>query len=91
MFDHGVDPIGAQRQYQAVLASPVRDEMLGSLDLPTLVLHGSADTLIDASAGRHTAACVPGAEYVEIDGLGHDLPPGHWDRLVAEVAAFVHA
>lgn len=86
MFDHGVDPVGMQRQYQAVLASPVRDEMLAEVDLPVLVLHGSADTLIDPSAGRHTAACIPNASYVEIDGLGHDLPPGLWDRLVAEVA-----
>jgi len=89
MFDHGVDPIGTQRQYQAVLASPVRDEMLGDADLPALVLHGSADTLIDPSAGRHTAACLPVSTYVEIDGLGHDLPPGLWDRLVAEVSSFV--
>ena len=91
MFDHGVDPVGTQRQYQAVLASPIRDEMLGDVTIPALVLHGSADTLIDPSAGRHTAACIPGATFVEIDGMGHDLPPGHWDRLVAEVSRFVLA
>ena len=89
MFDHGVDPLGTQRQYQAVLASPIRDEMLASVSVPALVMHGSADALIDPSAGRHTAACLPNGRYVEIDGLGHDLPPGMWDRLVAEVAAFV--
>jgi pimeloyl-ACP methyl ester carboxylesterase len=89
MFDHGVDPSGTQRQYQAVLASPTRDEMLRAVDIPSLVLHGSADTLIDPSAGRHTAACIPGATYVEIGGMGHDLPPGFWDRLVHEAASFV--
>ena len=89
MFDHGVDPIGVQRQYDAVLASPVRDEMLADVDLPVLVLHGSADTLIGASAGRHTAECIRDARYVEIDGMGHDLPPGLWDRLVTEVTGFV--
>lgn len=89
MFDHGVDPAGTQRQYQAVLNSPVRDEMLASVTVPTLVLHGSVDTLIDPSAGRHTADCIPQSKYVEIEGLGHDLPPGMWDRLVAEVAGFV--
>ncbi len=89
MFDHGVDPAGTQRQYAAVLSSPIRDERLGSVDVPCLVMHGSADTLIDPSAGRHTAACIPGAHYVEIDGLGHDLPPAMWDRLVAEIADLV--
>ncbi len=89
LYDHGIDPAGTARQYRAIMASPVRDEALGSLRVPTLVLHGSADTLIDPSGGRHTAACIPGARYVEIDGMGHDLPPGLWARLAAEVAAFV--
>lgn len=89
MFDHGIDPIGVQRQYAAVLKSPVRDDMLRSLDVPALVMHGSADTLIDPSAGRHTAECLTNACYVEIDGLGHDLPPAMWDRLVAEVGTLV--
>jgi pimeloyl-ACP methyl ester carboxylesterase len=89
MFDHGVDPGGTQRQYEAVLSSPIRDEALGSVGVPCLVMHGSADTLIDPSAGRHTAACIPGARYVEIDGLGHDLPPAMWDRLVTEIADLV--
>ena len=91
MYQHGVDPLGTQRQFQAVLASSVRDEMLASVTVPTLVMHGSADTLIDPSAGRHTAACVADSRYVEIDGLGHDLPPGMWDRLVDEVSRFVRA
>ena len=89
MFDHGVDPAGVRRQYEAVLSSPIRDEALGSVAVPCLVMHGSADTLIDPSAGRHTATCIPGSRYVEIDGLGHDLPPAMWDRLVAEIADLV--
>ena len=34
----------------------------------------SADTLIRPEAGRHTAQCIPGAEYREIEGWGHDMP-----------------
>ncbi len=59
MFDHGVDPAGLQRQYAAVLRSAVRDDLLRVVDTPALGLHGSADTLIDPSAGRHTADCLP--------------------------------
>ena len=91
MFDHGVDPAGTQRQYAAVLRSPVRDDMLQMVQMPALVMHGAADTLIDPSAGRHTADCLSNARYIEIDGLGHDLPPGMWARLVDEVTAFVKA
>ncbi len=89
LFDHGVDPAGTGRQYRAVMASPERDEALKGVTAPTLVIHGSHDTLIHPSGGRHTAACVPGARYVEVEGMGHDLPPALWDRLVGEVASFV--
>jgi hypothetical protein len=34
-----------------------------------LVIHGLADTLCDPSGGRATAAAIPGAELVLIDGL----------------------
>ncbi len=89
MFDHGVDPKGTARQYRAVVASPMRDEALANVTVPTLVIHGSADALIDPSGGRHTAACIPGARYVEIDGMGHDLPPALWARLARETATLV--
>lgn len=58
------------------------------IDLPTLVLHGLADTLCDPSGGRATAAAIPGAELVLVEGMGHNIPPGLWDRmadLIAEV------
>lgn len=89
MFDHGVDPAGTARQYRAVVASGERDADLANVGIPTLVLHGSADTLIDPSGGRHTAECIPGARYVEIEGMGHDLPPALWARIAAEVSTLL--
>ncbi len=89
MFDHGVDPVGAQRQYSMIMDSPDRDGLLAKVKVPALVMHGTADTLIGPNNGQHTAECIPGATYVEVDGLGHDLPPAYWDRLVSEVADFV--
>lgn len=88
LFDYGVDSQGTARQYRAVAAAPSRDAALARLPVPTLVIHGSADTLVTPGAGRHTAEVIPGARYVEIEGMGHDLPPGWWDRLATELAAF---
>jgi len=88
MIAHGVDPAGAARQYRAIMASGNRDESLATIDKPTLVLHGSADTLLTPSAGERTAEVIPGARYVEIEGLGHDLAPAYWGRLVDEVDTF---
>ena len=51
-------------------------------------MHGDKDTLIDISGGRRTAALIPGAKFVEIEGMGHDYPPELWERWVDEVATF---
>jgi hypothetical protein len=40
----------------------------------TLVLHGADDVMCDVSGGRATAAAIPGAGLVIIDGMGHSLP-----------------
>jgi pimeloyl-ACP methyl ester carboxylesterase len=59
--------------------------------VPTLVLHGSRDTLVDPSGGRRTAEVVPGARYVEIDGMGHDYPPAVRAQWVAAWSDFVRS
>jgi len=73
-YDRSYYPEGTTRHWAAILAGPPRSERLKSVAVPTLVLHGSADTLIRPEAGRHTAQCIPDAEYHEIEGWGHDMP-----------------
>ena len=41
------------------------------------------------SGARATAAAIPGAELVLIEGMGHNLPPGLWDRTADRIAAIV--
>ena len=84
-YDRSYYPEGTSRQYAAISASPPRSERLKSLKAPSLVLHGSADTLLRPECGRHTAECIPGAEYHEIEGWGHDMPP----QMVPLVSAFI--
>lgn len=73
---------GGARQYAAILKSGNRDDALATLDVPTLVIHGDADTLITPSGGEHTADVIPGAQYVVIDGMGHDIPMPDWPQIV---------
>lgn len=89
LWDHGIDAKGTFRQFRAVRAATSRDEALARLRVPTQVIHGSTDTLIAPDGGRHLADVIPGARYTEIDGLGHDLPPGLWVEIVEVVAAFI--
>jgi pimeloyl-ACP methyl ester carboxylesterase len=85
-FDRSFHPAGVARQIIGVGASGSRAEALRTVSVPTLVLHGSADTLIDPSGGRATAEAIPGARFELIEGMGHDYPEVFWDRWVGLVA-----
>ena len=86
-YDRGYNPRGVGRQLAAIIASGDRTADLAKLDLPTLVIHGEEDPLIDVSGGRATAAAIPGAKLITIPGMGHDLPRELWPRFVEEIAA----
>jgi len=88
-YDRCFCPAGVGRQMTASLADGSRDEQLRNVNQPALVIHGSRDTLIDPSGGRHTAEVIPGARYVEIEAMGHDYPPAVWNQWVAVWSDFV--
>ncbi len=73
-YDRGWTASGVTRQMLAVLTQPDRTKALADLDLPTVVIHGLADPLVHRSGGKATAAAIPGAEHLEIAGMGHDMP-----------------
>ncbi|MFT7473244.1 MAG: pimeloyl-ACP methyl ester carboxylesterase [Verrucomicrobiales bacterium] len=81
-FDRAPLNGGGDRQYAAIVASGDREDALARLDVPTLVLHGGADALIDPERGRHTADVIPNSTYVEIDDMNHDLPMTEWPQIV---------
>lgn len=77
----GLHAWGSARQLLAIRADGDRTARLRGLAVPTLVLHGEADPLIDVSGGRATAEAIPGARLVTLPGWGHDLPVAFLDRL----------
>jgi pimeloyl-ACP methyl ester carboxylesterase len=81
-YDRSFRPLGTQRQYAAVIASPDRTPGLRQVTVPTVVIHGEVDPLITVGGGRATADAVPGAELVVIPGMGHDLPVAARPQIV---------
>jgi len=57
---------------KATAASPDRTDRLALLEVPTLVIHGTLDPVIPVVHAHATAAAIPGAELLVIDGLGHE-------------------
>jgi pimeloyl-ACP methyl ester carboxylesterase len=88
-FERCSDPPGVSRQLAAIYASGDRTEDVRAIGCPTLVIHGVDDPLIRVTGGRATAAAVEGAELIEIEGMGHDLPRQLWPRLADTIAQHV--
>jgi pimeloyl-ACP methyl ester carboxylesterase len=72
-FDRGVNPAGFLRQMAAILATPPRTAGLSGVKVPAMVIHGIDDPLVPVECGRHTAQSIPGAEMVDVPGMGHDF------------------
>jgi pimeloyl-ACP methyl ester carboxylesterase len=81
------NPAGVGRQRHALGADGDRTEELKRLDVPTVVLHGAEDPLVQPVGGIQTADAIPGAELRIIPGMGHDLPPGLYDTFVDAICA----
>lgn len=81
------NPAGVGRQRQAIGADGDRTDELKRLDVPTVVLHGDADPLVQPIGGIETAKAIPGAELRMIAGMGHDTPPGLYDTFVDAICA----
>ncbi|HCB05422.1 MAG TPA: alpha/beta fold hydrolase [Nocardioides sp.] len=84
-YDRGVTASGTMRQMVAILTQPNRSPRLRALTVPTLVVHGLADKMVHVSGGRATAAAIPGAELLLIDGMGHDLPPALYETFATGI------
>jgi len=86
LYDRAFYPQGTARQLAAILAHGSRVEKLRDVSVPTLVIHGAADSLVPLEGGRDTARAIPGAELLVIEGMGHDLPEGAWPQLVGAIS-----
>lgn len=101
--DGRVDGKGAQSQalFGASLSTPPRvrsalfdravsnDELLRSLEIPALVLHGTDDTVVDVAAGHHAAELIPKVRTAFWEGTNHGPFVEDPVRFVGEVRVFV--
>jgi pimeloyl-ACP methyl ester carboxylesterase len=86
-YDRCFHPPGVARQLHAINCSGNRTVRLRGLDLPALVIHGTADPLVRPVGGRETARAIPGARLRMIEGMGHDLPDELHETFAAEIDA----
>jgi pimeloyl-ACP methyl ester carboxylesterase len=86
-WDRGYNPAGTARQLAAIFASGSRSAGLAQIDIPTLVIHGTADTLVQPTGGERTAEVVPDAKLLVVEGMGHDLATPLWPQIISAFVA----
>ncbi|MEJ8849751.1 alpha/beta fold hydrolase [Variovorax rhizosphaerae] len=82
-------PDGLVRQMLAIGADSQRPTVLAKIKSPTLVVHGDADKLVPIECGHDTARRIPGARFVSVPGMGHDLSPQLSDILMRHIIPFL--
>ena len=66
----------------------VRD-VLPSVRVPTLVIHRTGDMCLKVEEGRYVASRIPGAKFVEFDGVDHLPFVGEQGEILDEIEQFV--
>lgn len=81
-YNRGLNPPGIARQYAAIIGSGGRKELLKSVSIPALIIHGDKDPLVPLACGLDTADAIPGAKQIIIKGMGHFMAPDLWERII---------
>lgn len=85
---YAASPAMLQQMFLMFLDIDVR-AVLPTVDVPTLVLHRRGDRAVNYQASKWIATQIPGATYVELDGVDHLPFAGDTDALVDEVEEFL--
>jgi pimeloyl-ACP methyl ester carboxylesterase len=81
----GVNIRAALQHQAAISASGSRYEALKSINMPTLVVHGTDDPLIPVEHGQKLAALIPGAQALWLQGVGHVFPVPDMEELLGQI------
>jgi pimeloyl-ACP methyl ester carboxylesterase len=85
---NAASPAMVRQIFEMFLEIDVRD-VLPTIQVPTLVIHRHGDRVVNWRAGKDLADRIPGARYVELDGLDHVPWAGDADAIVGEVEEFL--
>jgi pimeloyl-ACP methyl ester carboxylesterase len=81
-------PAEARQMFASIALVDVR-ETLPNITVPTLVMHRRHDTAWDVRHSRYMAEQIPGARYVELDGMDSLPFVGDHDAIVDEIEEFL--
>lgn len=63
---------------------------LGEVNVPTIVIHGTADTVVPYQHGVRSAEMIPGAEFVSVQSGTHLCFISHHEQIYPALTGFLH-
>lgn len=90
-YERNWNPLVTVFQLAAMLTAPDRTGDLQSIEVPTLVIHGAKDTLVQVEGGKATAAAIKNSRLVIFDEMGHEMPEILWCDITTEILNHVQA
>lgn len=90
MLQRGITAKGTIRQMLSIMATGNREDALSKLDIPSLVIHGDQDGLVNLAGGKATAQAIPNAKLRVYPGMGHDFPVELIPNIVNDIVTHVN-
>ena len=90
-YERNWNPLVTVFQLAAMLTGSDRTEELQSTEVPTLVIHGAKDTLVQIDGGKATAEAIKDSRLVIFDEMGHEMPEILWCDITTEILNHVQA
>jgi pimeloyl-ACP methyl ester carboxylesterase len=91
MLKRGITAKGTMRQMLAIMNADNREGALSKLNIPSLVIHGDKDGLVNVAGGQATAAAIPNAKLKIYPGMGHDFPIELIPSIVDDIVAHINS
>ncbi len=81
----GFNMKGVFQHKKAVEISPSRYDKLKTIDIPTLVIHGTDDQFMPIEHGMKLVELIPNARSLWMDGVGHVFPFPNMSELMKNI------
>ena len=85
----GINIRAAFQHQAAVTVSGSRYERLKTLDVPTLVIHGTDDQFFPVEHGKRLVEVIPNAEGLWLEGVGHVIPMPNMDTVTESIISHI--
>jgi pimeloyl-ACP methyl ester carboxylesterase len=86
VVDRTTDMAASQTNHWLIDGGPPVRHRLGTITVPTLVMHGTVDPMFPMAHAEALAREIPGARLVRLEGVGHEHPPAAvWPQVIREI------